>query len=372
MNVFRNKFVLLLLISLTLLALPFKTFAQNKTLQKPVIVNLAKDQVINHDYFAAGEKVTIDGIINGDAYVAGGQITINGIINGDLLVAGGQTSFNGKVAQNIRAVGGSIIIEGEIGKNISLIGGNITIGKDAKIAGNAVIAGGMAVLSSNISGNVTAGVGTLELTSGAMVDGNLDYWSSNKATIASDAKVFQSTTFHQTYFNPPQQQKKLAFTGFKTFFNVTSLISSFIVGLLFIYLLPIFSQKIAETAINKFWMSLLIGLITIIVAPIAGIILLSTVIGAPLVMFLFFAYIFVIYLSKIFVALAVGRVISSRAKWKIAPIWSFTIGLILCYLIGLIPLIGGLVKIIILFTGVGSFVLLKKYYFSTLRSKKIV
>jgi hypothetical protein len=372
MNVFRNKFVLFFISILILLVLPLKTFAQNKVPEKQIVATLAKDQIINHDYFAVGEKVTIDGTINGDAYIAGGQITINGIINGDLLVAGGQIIFRGKAIQDIRVVGGTISIEGEVGKNISLVGGNITIGKDAKIAGNTVIAGGMAVLSSDISGNVIAGVGTLELTSGAIINGNLDYWSNDKAIIASEAKVLQPTTFHQTNFNIPQEQKKTALSGAKTFFNLIGFISSLLIGMLYIYLLPIFSQKIADTVRNKFWLSLLVGFVSIIAAPIAGIILFSTVIGTPITMALIFISIIIIYVSKIVISLAIGKVIGSMTKKNIAPVWGFALGLVLYYLISLIPIIGNLMKIIALFVGVGAIVIQEKSYFTTLRAKKTI
>ena len=63
-----------------ILIFPLSIFAQTNDPTRGKTVILSKDQIIDHDYFAAGDTVTIDGTVNGDAYVAGGQVNINGVI----------------------------------------------------------------------------------------------------------------------------------------------------------------------------------------------------------------------------------------------------------------------------------------------------
>lgn len=382
-----KKLILPLILLFVFLFLPLNVFAQNQMTVGQNTVILDKDQVVNHDYFAAGKSVTLDGIVNGDVYAAGGQIDINGTVNGDLLVAGGQITIRGNIIQNIRAVGGTIIIRGNVGRNISVAGGNITIDKDAKINGNLVVAGGntdilspikeltvaggQVKLESVVLGNVTAGVGMLEIMPNTIIQGNLNYWSNNKATFDAGAKVLKSTTFHQTNFNQPVRNGRNN-DIFKMPFGMIGFISSLIFGILIIWLFPIYSQRTTEIISKKFWQSLLLGLVSLIVTPIIAILLAVTIIGIPFAILTMAAYILIIYISKLFVALTLGNIVSKKANWKINRIWTFIIGFAIFSIIGIIPILGGITRMIALFTGMGALLIQKQYYFTTLRDKKLI
>ena len=63
-------------------------YAADPDLSDKKVVVVEKDEMIDDDYFAYGETVTISGTINGDAYLAGGSVLVDGVVNGDLFVAG--------------------------------------------------------------------------------------------------------------------------------------------------------------------------------------------------------------------------------------------------------------------------------------------
>jgi hypothetical protein len=337
---------------------------------------LEKDQIVNHDYFTAGSQVTIDGIINGDAYIAGGQVDVNGIINGDLLVAGGQINIRGTVSQNIRAVGGSIVIEGDVGKNLSMAGGSMTIYRTAKITGNTVIAGGNARVEGNILGNLTIGIGILNVLPETTIHGNINYWSNNKATIAQSAKIIGQTNFYQTQFQtgPKKTIGRIngVASGAKAFFVIYGFISSLILGLLFVWLFPVFTQNTVDLIKNKFWLSVLIGFITLIVVPVVGIIFAITVLGIPITLVLIFTYFVLIYIAKIFISLTIGKSIAEKAKWNMNSYWTFVLGIISYYIIGFVPVVGGLMKIFATFAGMGAILIRKKTDYLSFREKKLI
>jgi hypothetical protein len=56
----------------------------------------------------------------------------------------------------------------------------------------------------------------------------------------------------------------------------------------------------------------------------------------------------------------------------LTPVWVFGVGLLLYYLVGIIPIIDILVKIVALLAGTGAIVLQKKNSFVTLRAKKLL
>jgi hypothetical protein len=391
MKLSRNIFIFPFLASLLFLFIPLKTFAQTNHFNGQKIVILNKNQTINHDYFAAGGKITIDGTVNGDAYIAGGQVDINGIVNGDLLVVGGQINVRGSVSQNVRAFDGDIVISGQIGKNVTIAGGNLTIDRIARITGSTVIAGGNSEIlaqinnltaagghvriENNILGNITAGVGTLEISPDTTIYGNLEYWSSNK-TSTQGAKITGQTIFHQTQiqtdFKRSSEKAMKNVFGIGVFFTAVGFISSLILGILLIYLLPIYTQKVADVIRNKFWLSLLTGFIALIIAPIAFIILLTSFIGAPIAFALIPIYGILFYLAKLFAMLAIGKFVGEKAKWNLTPIRIFVIGILLYYIIGFIPVVGMLTKMVITFAGVGAIIIQKRNYYLMLREKKII
>ena len=376
MKFLRSKFIFFFLASFFLFVLPLKTFAQANSFNRQKIVILDKNQIVNHDYFTAGSQVVIDGTINGDAYVAGGQVDVNGIINGDLLVAGGQIDIRGNVSQNIRAVGGNVVIEGNAGKNVSIVAGNLTIYKTAKITGNTVIAGGNARIDGNILGNFTAGIGTLDIMSDAMIRGSLNYWSNNNAIIEPSARIVGQTNFYQEQFQTGPRKtigriNRVA-SCVKAFFTVYGLITSLILGLLFIWLLPVFTQKTVDLIKNKFWFSVLIGFVTLIVIPVVGIIFAVTVLGIPIALVLMFVYFVLIYIAKIFISLTIGKFIAEKAKWHMNSYWAFVLGIFIYYIVGFVPVVGGLMKIFATFAGIGAILIQKKTDYLAFREKKLI
>src|SRR3989344_2005948 len=309
-----------------ILIFPLSIFAQTNDPTRGKTVILSKDQIIDHDYFAAGDTVTIDGTVNGDAYVAGGQVNINGVIKGG------------------------------VQRNITLLGGNITIDNDAAVAGNAVV----------------VGVGTMEISPDAVIHGNLDYWSSDEAAISASANVRGKTTFHQTQAQMHTNRIAENAARFASGLRIVSFISTLIVGALLVWLFPVYSQKASGMVREKFWTSFLVGLVALIVTPIIAISLFATVVGIPIASILLFGYGVLLYISKVFVVLAIGVFVSEKAAWKLSPVWAFVAGLLLYYIIGFIPIVGGLTKFAVTLVGVGVILLQKKEYYHMLRKQNLV
>lgn len=391
MNLFKSKIVFAFLLLFALFALPVSAFAQESSREERV-VTLDKSQTINHDYFAAGDQVTLNGTVNGDAYVAGGKVDINGTVNGDLLVAGGQVTIRGDIKQNIRGAGGNVTILGTVGRNVTLVGGNLTIEPNAKVTGNAVLAGGnIDVLSqvkdltigggnvqiaNNVLGNVVAGVGKLTIGDGANIAGNLNYWSEDKAAIASGATISGETKFHETKEVAQARRSSAkaigALAGLGIFFTVVSFLSSVVIGAFILSIFPVYSQRITNQLTSNPGMSILVGLAALIFTPVLVVVLMITLIGFPIALITLFAYFLVLYFSKIFVAMAIGAYAAKIAKFRLTAIWLFVLGLALYYLLGFIPVIGFLVKALTALAGMGAIIIQKKYYLETLRTKKII
>lgn len=377
----RISFVFLILLS----PLLFSVFAQE--LQSRESVVLPKGSTVNQDYFASGESVTLAGTVNGDAYIAGGNITVPGTVNGDLLVAGGTITVAGTVAGDVRAAGGQIIITGNIEGNVTTGGGSVTITNSARLGGSLVagagslsimgpvergmtIGAGSVQLSNTIGGNVLAGVGRLTLTPDAVIQGNLTYYSKDKAEIQQGAQVVGNVNMQQI---KEKDKKAPAAVALATFIpGLLYLISLFIMGLLFLRFLPIFTQDTTNLVGREPWKSLGVGLLILILTPIVVVLLMVTVIGIPIGLVLFAAYLIYFYLSVMFVAIFIGKKILRQNGKTRAGVLALSIGLIIYGIISLIPIIGGLFTFLVMLIGMGALFIQKRNYYLNLRSKKIL
>lgn len=362
-------------------------FAKGKKNEK--IIVLGKDYVVDEDYFAFGDKVTISGTVNGDVYAGGASVIVDGTVNGDLLAGGGSVIVSGNVLNDARIGAGQVLISGNINGNVSVGGGNVTFSNGSQIGGSVVagagvlnlfgpigrgatIGAGDATISNSVGGNVKAGVGELTLGNKAQINGNLQYWSDNEATLQQGA-VIRGESVHnlpKTEVKVKDFQKPLQ--GLKTVFKLVSLISTFILGLIFLKFLPKFTEDLASTISKKTLISLGLGLVAIILIPIVSILLLITVVGIPVAVLLLLSLIAAVIIFKVFVAMALGKFILKLVNIKLANWLILLIGLVVYTLVTSIPVIGGIITILALLVGLGAIIIAKKEYYKVLRAKDIV
>lgn len=375
--------LLLTIPTLTLVALTpvfAQEFNQNNT------VTLPKGQTINNNYFAAGGQVTIDGAVNGDAYIAGGNVVFNGSIDGDLLVAGGTVVIAGHLSRDLRVVGGTVTVTGTIDGNVTAVGGTVQINNSAKIGSSVVaaggtvnllaavpkgatLAGGQIDIDNSIGKDLLATGSQIDLSSNAVVGGNLKYWSNQTASIDPAAKVHGQTYHYALPKNENQGsfEKLSTLRGVNITFKIFALLSALVVGLLLLKFLPRFSSAVATDIFNKFWTSIGIGFLAFILAPITFFILLLTIIGIPLAFIGLVLFAIDIYLTHIFVSLAIGKKLFA-ALGNTAKDWqALLLGLVIYCIVTLIPIVGVLVWILTGLVGLGAILITKRDFFRTLK-----
>jgi cytoskeletal protein CcmA (bactofilin family) len=353
-------------------------------------VILTSDQVVNKDYFAAGDTVTVLGTVNGDAYVAGGEVTFDGTINGDIIATGGNIIIRG-TAQNVRVAGGNIIIQGVIEKNLTVAGGNVTLDDDATLKGSLVagsgsitvaspvgkdawIGGGSVIINNVINGDLHAGVGKLTLQEGARINGNLAYASDEKADIFPGATVSGQTT-HSLPEKKTQDTKEEAFLGLSAaalFFKLMNMVSMLIVGLLLISLAPAFVKRVGVGITKHPWQSLGIGLAVFFATPVIFVLLLLPVVTIPLALIVLAVFCIVLYVAKLFFIYLLGEKIIATFNKTLPAAVVFIIGLLLFEIVVLIPIAGWIFDMAAVLLGLGSLMIEKKHVYTLLRKQKTV
>ncbi len=378
-------FLFSLIFTLSIVATP--ALAQER---KPQNIVLPENQVIDSDYFNAGDNVTVLGTINGDAYVAGGNVTFNGIVNGDIIAAGGTITVNGS-AQNVRVAGGNITVNGKIEKNLTVFGGNITLGNNASLLGSIVAAGGSinlaapvgrgaTILGGNvivgnlINGNTYAAVGQLTLQPQAMINGNLVYVSDQPAQLLSGSKVSGKLTH-----TLPQKPKENSVSKLNAIYGIgiaaltiklIGMISLLIIGWIIIGLAPHYVKKVADGIVEKPWQTFATGLVAMILAPVIFFILLATVVGIPLAFIFAALFCITVFISKLFVMFLIGEKLAATINPKMPLGLAFFIGVVIYGVVAIIPVFGWLADILAIFFGLGSLLIQKKQIYQSLRKDK--
>ena len=109
--------------------------------------------------------------------------------------------------------------------------------------------------------------------------------------------------------------------------------------------------ELADNIRESPWKCLLYGFITLIMVPIAAIMIAFTLIGIPIALIILLLYVLAVYLSKVFAALYLGKLIIPKSKGRIAPM---ALGVAAYLLLANLPFIGGLAKMLALLLGLGA------------------
>lgn len=308
---------------LALLVVPMIAFAAD--FRADMLVS--EDEVVPDNLYLAGGNPTVNGSVNGDLYVAGGNIVVSGDVTEDLVAAGGNITLTGNVGGDVRVFGGSVLIDGQVGGELLVSGGEVAIGPETTVDNDLWAAGGRVEVAPEaiILGEIT-------IESGEEQGKKLEDFK-------EPAEAFLSAAF---------------FMG-----QIFLILSYFVIAALYLGLFPNIVKKISVRAVEKdgFWLGLGLGLLIIIVTPIAALFLIFTGVGAMLGALLFLAYAAYIIVNMVFAGLIFGAV---TKKWitkvkKVEADWAWGLGgIAVLHLLTLVPVIGWVIGFVFFLFSVGT------------------
>lgn len=301
---------------------------------------------VNGDVFCGGMDINISGTVNGDVLCAGQNVHVSGTVNGDIRLAGQSVSLSGKVTGSGTIAAQTVAIDqsGSVGRDLSVAGTDMTV--NGGVARDLAAAAATMTVGSQVGRNVTANVDTLHLSSGAIVDGNLTYTSRNTASIDHGAKVAGVTK----RLEPQARPHRTHFFGYALLFGLFWLVAMLIVALVLILLVPRLFKSVTQSAVDRPWHAVLVGLIANLVFPVVFIALLITVLGIPLALLLLLMWSLIVIFGSFFFSFFIGRLIL-RNRGNV--IWMMLLGTLIVTVVGMIPFVGFLVFLASLWWGTG-------------------
>lgn len=286
------------------------TVSQNETIDQSLFVagrNIDIGGVVQGDIFCAGQTVNISATVHGDVICGGQTVNISGTVDGDVRLAGQSVNLSATVSGNATIGGQTFTLDskGKIGKDLT-IGSDVsklngTIGRDIAGAGSTII------INNSIGRDVQANITKLELTSTAVVKGNIDYTSANQIIQRNGSTVEGSVK--QTVPTEPASTKHGAVFGFNFGWFLFIFVMMLTTALVLVLLFPRLVHTTSEQAVKRPLRSFLTGVFAMFVVPAAIAILLISVVGMPLAFVAALLWVVVLILSGPMFGYYLGRMI---------------------------------------------------------------
>jgi hypothetical protein len=328
---------------------------------------VGEDEPIDEDVYVAATSGRVEGTIDGDLVITAGDLSIAGTVTGNVLALTSGTvrlEQGGVIEGSLRTITPQVQIDGEIGRDLFVtgiatgVGSTGVIGRDVIMFGGTLsIDGGVGrdvrgrLLNASVSGTVgrdiDLAVQRLVVDSSASVDGDVLYRSTNTALISD------GTVSGQIVQLPAQSN--FVFGVILMIANVVGFLAFVVSGFVLLWLFRSTGAAAIEAVEKHPFKTGLIGLLSLIAAPLLVLFFAFTLVGLPLAVVLLVALLLALVFGPIPAVGAVGDLILRR---KGGLFGGFLLGAVLWRLgIWLIPFVGALIYLAGLIWGVGGWVL---------------
>lgn len=361
----RGKKLLAALLGIVVALFAFAGLASAQSFRTGDNVVVSRNEVIEGSLFMAGNSLTINGRINGDVFCAGQNITIDATVTGDVICAGQTIHIAGVVEGDVRLAAQSVNLDADIQHSATVASQSATLNADASVGQdltggtqNFLLAGTVdrdvtlgseqGTISGRVGRNINAHITTLRIESTAVIGGDVNYTSQNEANVANGAQVAGTTTRTE----PTQQQQDYGQAAGAFYFSMALylLFSLLLVALAAALLFPGLLQRVSDQAMNSPGRTILVGILSLILAPALIGLCLITIIGVPLAILLALVWALVLILSGPAFAYYVGRLLLKDNR---NVILIMLVGALVVLLLWLLPVIGIFIAIAVAVFGTG-------------------
>ncbi len=335
---------------------------------------LPSESTITNETWILTDTADMQGVALDDYFVAGSTINLGGRMENDAWAAGQTVSFQGAVADHLRVAGSIVEMDGSVGANLIAVGKSIALGSNSLIKGNAhllgedVLVGGRvggvlhviatrATLDGAFSGDVHVTAEDIVVMPGTVIKGDLIYTCPKELFV--DKKVMLKGELIRAQAQPsawvPPSPSARQVTAIQIFLYVCAVI----VGIVFIAIFPQFTSHSVRHLRQSPWKALLAGFAAFCLIPMVCFFAAFTLVGLSLSVLLALAYIMLIYLAKIIVALVTGGILFRRSGPQpfSRVVAALCLGMLALYCLTSLPVVGPIVWMSIVLAGLGAMTL---------------
>lgn len=330
-------------------------------------VTVREIDTLKTDLFSGCRVLDVNGLVEGDVFAGCEHLSVEGEVTDDVIAGCRVLTVTGVVGDNVIGFAQSIVIDGEVHGDVLAFGGMVRITERAIIHGNVYTGtGDFRFEGGHIGGFLRGGAGDANLEGRVEGDVELevgdiyfgpDYFAKEGTTLKLHKPIEEYEIKHMPKDLEVIVRHEDMFVDGAFF--IWSLLALLIVGTIIIALFKNFSKDYLTFAKTQLGKNIGIGVLLLLLTPIAIAILAVLILTIPISLILLAAYLVLIYLSMAFSALYVGDYVLSifrKDPQNNGLFLSMLVGVILVSLLCYVPFFGALFGFIIVSFGMGSIV----------------
>lgn len=300
---------------------------------------------------AEGTTVVEAGETVGDLTALSGSVVVRGTVDGDLTALSGTVVVEegGVVTGDLSGAAGSVRVDGRVDGSVSAGAGSVTVGSSGVIGGDLSVGASDVRVDGRVDGDAVLGAGRVELGPGAVVGGDLRYdedatFVRDPAATVGGAVVAEASLGEVSPFVLPW------WVGV-----VYGTLASLLLGLALLVVAPRTSRSVADRVATEPVRSLGVGLLTVVVVPVALVALALTIVGIPLTLLGAVLFGLLAWVALVYGRFAVAVVALSRVGVDDRFV-AMAVGVVGLGLVAAVPVLGGLVDVAVSLLGLGALV----------------
>ncbi len=331
-------------------------------------VEITDKETVNENILITGQTILIEGKIAGDLICFGQTVEVKGEIEGDLICAAQSITVSGAIGGSLRSASQNLQIDGVIDRNATILSQNLTTTESSVIFGelafasqkadiDGIVSGKLTGASQNISmkgafgGDVYLEAENISMSDNASVAGSFTYVS--EGTLNSGNAKIAGSVVKKTPQKPQQkmEQKKNPIQDFAG----AVIWQSILIFALVYFFKDIFDytyEKISSHPIKSAGQ----GLIMLIAPTVIILLLIFTIVGIPLAFTVLCLYVLSFFAARAIICYYLGKYVIGRfaSMYSGNPYLYGLVGVIVSWIIGKLPIVGGLLGFVLLLIGFGG------------------
>lgn len=352
-------------VALVVLLMPILSVSASTVVRTGETVSIGADQSVTGSFYGVGGTVVTSGQVEGDAVLIGGTVTLNGEVTDDVLVFGGTVGVYSPVGGDVRVLGGDVTIAEAVEGSVAIIGGVVKILSTATVGGDVLVYGGTVTIEGAVTGQILGNaeqiridgaVGGVDVTTAALtlgeravVDSDVRYVSATELTRAAGAEIVGTVSRSDKPVLAPAEVDMRAIL-------VPFLVSLFAALSLYLLFRPTLERFTAGVS-RRLGLSALLGAATLILAPIAGVIMTVSVLGMLIGLMGLFTFFLGVVVALSLMSVVMGGLLSTwvTKQAHINVLW-ITLGAVSIQVLLLIPFLGPAIILGLFVTTLGGIV----------------
>jgi len=365
----RHSVAIGVVMSALLLALALPQQAAAADVRRARSIYIPIGETVHNDLIATGNSVRVDGTVEGDLITFARNLTVTGHVTGDIIAFAAKARIDGVVDGNVRVFSHDVTLEGSVAKNASTIANSVDVSPKADVGGGMIVIAGNAALdgkihrdllgiirTSNLDGFIGGQAwirgGTLSVDPAAEIRGPVTFRGRQQPVVAAGAKL--ASPIQTEIVQDVRRSRRSA--GRVVIHEIFSIAAAIGVGILIATIFPgFFRATLREAA--RIGLPIGIGALALIAGMflvILGVLLLLGL-GVAAGLAGVFAFAPILYLAQVFVGAWLGnKILGDASSVQNAIFARIALGVLILHVVGLIPVLGSLMWLVVLVWGTGA------------------